>query len=171
MSAKVNRSVAVARASKFHGLFAAQSQQESNAECQRWLEGVSLISFCVPVKPLLSSKPQLTGRLRPTRLTGVRDFGGLWNDNGEKSGMWSEVLGLQMGFPSVSKNQQVCSTVLQNSVASLLLKAKSSRCQTNKQILNAAWAMTVGYDLANSIQLQIFWNLSSSSDRAKHICT
>ena len=45
-------------------------------------------------KAVLGHKPQLTGQLCPTRLTEVRDFRGLWNDNKEKSGMWSEVMGL-----------------------------------------------------------------------------
>ena len=47
------------------------------------------------IKPLvLGHKPQLAGQLCPARLTEVRDFRRLWNDNKEKSGMWSEVMGL-----------------------------------------------------------------------------
>ena len=46
------------------------------------------------VKPLsLGHKPQLAGQLCPARLTEVGDQG-MCNDNKEKSGMWSEVMGL-----------------------------------------------------------------------------
>ena len=45
-------------------------------------------------KAVLGHKPQLAGQLCPARLTEVRDFRRLWNDNKEKSGMWSEVMGL-----------------------------------------------------------------------------
>ena len=46
------------------------------------------------VKPLvLGHKTQLASQLCPTRLTEVGDLRRLWNDNKEKSGMWSEVMG------------------------------------------------------------------------------
>ena len=45
-------------------------------------------------KAVLGHKPQLAGQLCPARLTEVGDFRRLWNDNKEKSGMWSEVMGL-----------------------------------------------------------------------------
>ena len=61
---------------------------------------------------------KLPGQLCPTRLTEVRDFKGLWNDNKEKSGMWSEVMGLwacnsawKWSFPR-SKSQKVCLAAL-----------------------------------------------------------
>ena len=64
------------------------------------------------VKPLsLGHKPQLAGQLCPTRLTEVGDFRRLWNDNKEKSGMWSEVMG-----PWVCK--AACKMLLEEFVAS-----------------------------------------------------
>ena len=52
----------------------------------------------------------------------------------------------------------------------LIAYARKNSAQVNLEC-SLYWAIMVGYDLANSIQLQIFWNLLSSSDKAKHICT
>ena len=60
ISLDLKKVMSVALCFKFHGLFAAQSQQERNAECQWWLkvfEAFPLINFWVPKANNSSVKP------------------------------------------------------------------------------------------------------------------
>ena len=72
------------------------------------------------VKPFWSTQaPANRSTSSAARLTEVRGLQGLWNDNKEKLGMRSQVMGLwvcnaacKWNYP-ISKSQEVCSTVLQ----------------------------------------------------------
>ena len=93
------------------------------------------------IKPLvLGHKPQLAGQLGPTRLTEVGDFKRLWNDNKEKSGMWSEVMGLwvcnsswKLSFP---RSQKVKGSVRQHCASKMSEPACRSANKREMQNVN-----------------------------------
>ena len=91
------------------------------------LEAISLIQSNKQLfsKSFLGFKPQLAGQLCPTRLTEVRDFNGLWNDNKEKSSKWSEVMGPWICKSAWKRNFPRSQKVKRSVVSSVLQKCQS----------------------------------------------
>ena len=80
--------------------------------------------FCwLQQSQLCSCSHQLTSPLAFIRLTKVRHLG-LWNDNKDKSGMWSEVMGLCV-CKAARKSSFRRSQKVKRSVAALCLQTKS----------------------------------------------
>ena len=103
-------------------------------------------------KAVLSHKPQLTGYICPARLTEVRDFRRLWNDNKEKSGMWSEVMGLwvcnsawKWSFPRSQKVKrsvrQHCASKMSGHVSRLANKRETQIPNATRRVCGPFWLL------------------------------
>ena len=105
------------------------------------------------IEPLvLGHKPQLAGQLCPARLTEVRDFRRLWNDNKEKSGMWSEVMGLwvcksawKWSFPLSQKVKrsvrQHCASKMSGHVSRLANKRETQMPNATRRVCGPFWLL------------------------------